>query len=211
MIPNLSSLPPSPFNLKSISFSKKALSDTDINSISCHFPTRRVREFTEQRQVEHLGVVSCIEQILRHNNWHLLYGEDGAPILYEYHKPSSKSITITHANIEDQAFVFVSTSERNGEKIGLDLTVKGDSRLQRIAPRTMNSSEVEAERFEEIWAIKEAMFKALGPGIDFKDELQVDVDDIKAGKEYVKATFNGSISRWWVAREDEFVLALGPC
>lgn len=211
MIPNLSSLPPSPFKLHSSCVSAGDLNREDIENISEHFPTRNIEGFSEQRQLEHLGVARSVGEVLKHDNWHLLYEADGAPVLHEYHKPSSKSISITHAKINDDVYVFIATSEKSGKKIGIDLTVKGDSRLQRIAPRTMNPQEVAAERLEEVWAIKEAMFKSLGPGIDFKDELLVEVEDILAGKEYVRGLFHDQISRWWVADEEQFVLALGPC
>ena len=176
-----------------------------------HFPTRKLLEYTTHRQAEHFGVAHCVSKLLGHKNWHLLYSEDGAPRLYEDQKPSKYSISVSHSRIRGDTIVFVATSNTNGEKIGLDLTSKGDLRVERIALRTMNDSEIASGKLEEVWALKEAMFKAYGPGIDFKNELLIYVDDILEGKEYVRAEFRGKISTWWVANEEQFVLALGPC
>ena len=208
---NLNSVHPTFFKLFNASLSREKVSSEEMAKLGEHFPTRKVPEYTAQRQVEHLGVAYSVSQLLGHKNWHLLYSEDGAPKLYEYHKPSKYSISISHSRIDGDTIVFVATSDKNGDKIGLDLTSKGDPRLERIAPRTMNDPEIASGKLEEIWALKEAMFKAYGPGIDFKDEINIYVDDLLVGKEYVRAEFRGKISTWWVANEEKFVLALGPC
>lgn len=211
MIYTLNSVIPTAFKLINVCVNSGDVNSKELENLKEHFPTRNIQKLTVQRHVEHIGVAKCVSKILGHGSWHLLYEKDGAPILYEYYKVSNQSISITHSQIEGDTMVAVSTSRKDGKKIGVDLTTKGDERLKKVAPRTMREAEVNSGLLAEVWAIKEAMFKAFGPGIDFKEELIVYVDELLEGKEYVRAEFRGKISKWWVSKEERFVVALGPC
>ena len=91
--------------------------------------------------------------------------------------------------------------------IGVDIVYTDDDRLDRIATRTMSKDEIKNGRLPEIWAIKEAVFKAYGPGVDFKNDIVVKTP-IENSKANVR--FKDEEKNWMVQDVSCLTLALGP-
>ena len=66
----------------------------------------------------------------------------------------------------------------------------------------MRKEEIEGGRLEEVWACKEAMYKAFGPGLDFVKDLKVDF--------LSKDLISGMGRKWEVIRKGNTVVVLGP-
>ena len=177
----------------------------DLGSIDQHFPERNLRGFSEKRMEEHIGVVYAISHLLSHENWHIEHGKDGAPELFENAKRSKFSISISHcSSAQDETLAAVCISETT-RKIGVDIVLMGDERIRRVALRTMSERERFGGQLEKVWAVKESMFKAFGPGLDFKKDLAVVFDETE-----VCGAVRGEKIRWWVEEIGGVIVALGP-
>jgi len=180
---------------------------TVIEIVANHYPKRDINHLSTGKIAELYAVVQCITDLLREDNWHLQHAQSGAPLLFENAKKSVLSISISHTTdkIEEGGVAYAAVIlSREAEKIGVDIVLKADLRIKRIAQRVMRDEEIATGRLAEVWACKEAMYKALGPLLDFKKDLKVDFvsenEDLVVGSGY----------NWKIYREDKIVVALGP-
>ena len=178
-----------------------------VEIVANHYPKRDINHLSLGKIAELYAVVQCITDLLREVNWHLLHKDSGAPILFENSKKSALSISISHTvdKAEEGGIAYAAVIlSREIKKIGVDVVLKADLRIKRIAQRVMRDEEIATGRLAEVWACKEAMYKALGPLLDFKKDLKVDFDseneDLVVGLGY----------KWKIYREDKIVVALGP-
>ena len=181
-----------------------------LQLVDKHYPQRDSRALSITKIAEHQAVIKCINELLRHERWWIEHENSGSPVIFVEGIPSHWSISISHAvdntgkhhHIAYAAVILRKGESRINDPIGVDIVVKGDVRLDRIASRVMGKEELEDGRFEEIWACKEAMFKALGPGLDFVKDLKVDFisEDL----------LTGMGRKWAVKHEDKVVVVFGP-
>ena len=178
-----------------------------VEIVANHYPKRDINHLSLGKIAELYAVVQCITDLLREVNWHLLHKDSGAPILFENSKKSALSISISHTvdNAEEGGIAYAAVIlSREIKKIGVDVVLKADPRIKRVAHRVMREEEIKTGRLAEVWACKEAMYKALGPLLDFKRDLKtefdVNNDDLIVGLGY----------NWKIYREDKIVVALGP-
>ena len=185
----------------------KVESEAIVKIVSKHYPKRDIPHLSSGKIAELYAVVQCISDLLREDNWHLQHAQSGAPLLFENEKRSVLSISISHT-IEKMAESGIAYAavilSREVEKIGVDIVLKADLRIKRIAHRVMRDEEIETCRLAEVWACKEAMYKALGPLLDFKEDLKVDFDNKN------KELAQGLGYNWKIYCEDKIVVALGP-
>ena len=185
----------------------EVVSHAVVAIVTNHYPQRDINKLSISKKAELYAVVQCITDLLREVNWQVLHEESGAPILFENSKKSVLSISISHTVEKTEtggiAYAAVILS-REKEKIGVDVVLKADPRIKRVAHRVMREEEIETGRLAEVWACKEAMYKALGPLLDFKKDLKtefdVNNDDLIVGLGY----------NWKIYREEKIVVALGP-
>ena len=71
----------------------------------------------------------------------------------------------------------------------------------------MSESEIKDGKLAEVWALKEAVFKAYGPGVDFKSDIEVETP---IDSEKVKVNFRGENGNWLVHEISCVTLAMGP-
>jgi len=185
----------------------EVVSEAVVKIVSNHYPERDINRLSTGKIAELYAVVQCVSDLLREDNWHLHHAQSGAPLLFENAKKSVLSISISHTidKTEEGGIAYAAVIlSREVEKIGVDIVLKADPRIKRIAHRVMRDEEIETGRLAEVWACKEAMYKALGPLLDFKRDLKVefdiDNDDLVVGSGY----------NWKIYREDKIVVALGP-
>ena len=182
-------------------------SEAIVKIVSNHYPRRDIHDLPSVKVAELYAVVMCVSDLLREDKWHLQHAQSGAPLLFENETRSALSISISHTvdKTEEGGIAYAAVIlSREVEKIGVDIVLKADLRLKRIAQRVMRDEEIETGRLAEVWACKEAMYKALGPLLDFKKDLKVDFDD--ENEDLVQ----GSGYNWKIYREDKIVVALGP-
>jgi len=134
------------------------------------FPHRDVTALPPARQLEHW----CVDQA-----FHAI----GQPELRIAHTPDGKPeaigqpgihVSIAHHSTADGCWAAVACSE---SAIGIDVEAERDQ-LQRIAPRFLSETEQAAlgaslAALAAAWAIKECMFKAFGPALDFRTDMEV--------------------------------------
>ena len=143
------------------------------NTLSRHFPNRDVTGLSHKRVVEHHAVIASINDHLGHENWHLEHEVGGRPKLFVQGKESNLKISISHMQCPEKASYAATIIADVNFNIGVDIVYTNDSRIERIANRTMSSDELESGGLADIWALKEAVYKAFGPGVDFKNDIQV--------------------------------------
>ena len=182
-------------------------SEAIVKIVSHHYPRRDLHHLSSGKIAELYAVIQCISDLLREDNWHLHHTQSGAPLLFENGHRSVLSISISHTidKIEEGGIAYAAVIlSREVKKIGVDIVLKADLRIKRVAHRVMRDQEIETGRLAEVWACKEAMYKALGPLLDFKKDLTVDFDseneDLAQGSGY----------NWKIYREEKIVVALGP-
>ena len=177
------------------------------NNLSTHFPNRDVTGLSHKRIIEHHAVIASINEQLGHENWHLEHEVGGRPQLFIQGKESNLKISISHMQCPEKASYAATIIADVNYNIGVDIVYTNDSRIERIANRTMNSNEVESGCLVDIWALKEAVYKAFGPGVDFKNDIQVCTPIMK--KEAL-VDFKGEKKKWLVHKVSCVTIALGP-
>ena len=125
------------------------------------------------RVVEHHVVIGATTEILGHSNWYYEHDSGGRPVLFENGDQSDKRVSISHIQCPEGSSYAAVILAQVDHNIGVDIVYTDDDRLDRIATRTMSEDEIKNGRLPEIWAIKEAVFKAYGPGVDFKNDIVV--------------------------------------
>ena len=134
------------------------------------FPNRDVAALPPARQLEHW----CVDQA-----FHAI----GQPDLRIGHNASGKPeamdqpgmhLSIAHHSTPDGCWAAVACSD---SAIGIDVESEREQ-LHRIAPRFLSEAERAAlgtstAALAAAWAVKECMFKAHGPALDFRADLEV--------------------------------------
>ena len=134
------------------------------------FPHRDVAALPPARQLEHW----CVDQAFHaigQPNLRIVHTADGKP---EVDGRPVIHVSIAHNSTSDGCWAAVACHER---AIGIDVEAERDQ-LQRIAPRFLSETERAAlgaspSTLAPAWAIKECMFKAFGPELDFRADLEV--------------------------------------
>ena len=184
--------------------------DDVLRRVGKHYPKRDTRGLSKNKIAEHEAVINCLHELLGSKDWWIEHEESGKPVLFISGVRGNLSISISHAveqvnntkSIAHAAVILLKDTTHESSRIGVDLVIKGDPRLERIAGRVMRKEEIEGGRLEEVWACKEAMFKAFGPGLDFVKDLKVDFisNDL----------LEGLGRKWEVRRKGNTVVVLGP-
>ena len=177
------------------------------NTLSRHFPNRDVTGLSHKRVVEHHAVIASINEQLSHENWHLEHEDGGRPKLFVQGQESNLKISISHMQCPEKASYAATIIADVDYNIGVDIVYTNDIRIERIANRTMSSDELESGCLAEVWALKEAVYKAFGPRVDFKNDIQVYTPIIN---EEALVDFKGEKEKWLVHEVSCVTLALGP-
>jgi len=199
--------PPESFKLVVTRVSEGESESFDRDKLQEYFPKRDLSVMRGGRILEHIAVAFAFNKALGHKNWHLEYEKYGGAVLFENGQTSKNKVSISHAHDVDESVLAAVTISEVSYRIGVDLVFRWDERLSRIAPRTMSPEEVESGDLSGVWAIKEAIFKSMGPGIDFKMEIKVFPS---TNLPIVEASLRGIKYNWWLAELDGAVIALGP-
>ena len=184
--------------------------DDVLRRVGKHYPKRDTRGLSKNKIAEHEAVINCLHELLGSKDWWIEHEESGKPVLYISGVRGNLSISISHVidqvnntkSIAHAAVILLKDTTQESSRIGVDLVIQGDPRLERIAGRVMRKEEIEGGRLEEVWACKEAMFKAFGPGLDFVKDLKVDF--------LSKDLLEGLGRKWEVRRKGNTVVVLGP-
>ena len=184
--------------------------DDVLRRVGKHYPKRDTRGLSKNKIAEHEAVINCLHELLGSKDWWIEHEESGKPVLFISGVRGNLSISISHVidqvnntkSIAHAAVILLKDTTQESSRIGVDLVIQGDPRLKRIAGRVMRKEEVESGRLEEVWACKEAMFKAFGPGLDFVKDLKVDF----ISNDLVE----GLGRKWEVRRKGNTVVVLGP-
>ena len=184
--------------------------DDVLRRVGKHYPKRDTRGLSKNKIAEHEAVINCLQELLGSKDWWIEHEESGKPVLFISGVRGNLSISISHEidqvnntkSIAHAAVILLKDTTQESSRIGVDLVIQGDPRLERIAGRVMRKEEIEGGRLEEVWACKEAMFKAFGPGLDFVKDLKVDFIS--------KDLLEGLGRKWEVRRKGNTVVVLGP-
>lgn len=135
------------------------------------FPHRDVAALPPARQLEHWCVDQAF-QAIGQSDLRIAHTADGKP--KSLGQPEIH-VSIAHHSTSDGCWAAVACNER---AIGIDVEAERDQ-LQRIAPRFLSETEQAAlgaslAALAAAWAIKECMFKAFGPALDFRADLRVE-------------------------------------
>lgn len=134
------------------------------------FPHRDVPALPRARQLEHW----CVDQAFHaigQPDLHIAHNAEGKP---EAVGRPEIHLSIAHHSTADGCWAAVACSDST---IGIDVEAERDQ-LQRIASRFLSEPERAAlgtahAELAAAWAIKECMFKAFGPALDFRTDLEV--------------------------------------
>ena len=178
------------------------------------FPHRDVAALPPARQLEHW----CVDQAFRaigQPNLRIAHAADGKPEIFG--QPQIH-VSIAHHSTSDGCWAAVACSE---SAIGIDVEAERDQ-LQRIAPRFLSEKERAAlgaspAALAAAWVVKESMFKAFGPALDFRADMEVEwsgMETTEAAR--VTAYVRGQVGRYRLAQlrmadgHAPVWLALGP-
>lgn len=137
------------------------------------FPERDLNAISLHRQLEHAAVDAVMDRMPGGlATAKIVHNANGKPELRAYKKGS---LSIAHHTEGDTCFVVVAF---NTEVVGCDIEAERPQ-LKRIANRFLNPVELETtgdglDGLCAIWAAKEAVFKAFGPGLDFREDINVE-------------------------------------
>ncbi len=199
--------PPKPFSLVMARIPESNNTQFNPFTLSKHFPKRDVAGLIHKRVLEHHAVIVSIQKQIGHDNWHLEHEEGGRPILYVNGEKSSRKISISHMQCPEKASYAAALIAEVDFNIGVDLVYTNDERIERISDRTMNEEEMKSGSLTEVWALKEAVYKAFGPGVDFKNEIRV---NIPIESPEVDVECKGLNGKWKVFEVSCVTLAMGP-
>ena len=140
-------------------------------AVQVRFPNRVVAALPPARQLEHW----CVDQAFHaigQSDLRIAHNAKGKP--EAFHRPEVH-LSIAHHNTADGCWAAVAFSD---SAIGIDVEAERGDQLQRIAPRFLSEPELaelgtSPAELAAAWAIKECMFKAFGPALDFRTDLEV--------------------------------------
>ena len=143
---------------------------TEWAAAQVRYPHRDVAALPRARQLEHW----CVDQAFHaigQPDLRISHTADGTPEAID--RPEVH-LSIAHHSTADGCWAAVAC---NDSAIGIDVEAEREQ-LQRIAPRFLSESERAAlgtapAELAAAWAIKECMFKAFGPALDFRTDLEV--------------------------------------
>ena len=136
------------------------------------FPARVLAEFSAHRQLEHAAVDAAMERMPgRLAQASIVHNADGKP---EFMDSELGFLSIAHHTREGICYVAVTSSQR---AVGCDIEAERPQ-LKGIAERFLSLDEIDdvgdaLDGLCALWAAKESVFKALGPGLDFRKDIQV--------------------------------------
>ena len=139
------------------------------------FPERDVAAMAIHRQLEHFSVDSALQGMgFKVNQLQVIHDNNRKPLIRSQSQDfADQAISIAHHTEGNICHVFVAIGPN---LIGCDIESERVS-LKRVAHRVMSTEEGNADSLLgnlcAIWTVKESMFKALGPGLDFKTDLRV--------------------------------------
>ena len=98
----------------------------------------------------------------------------GRPLILKTEEAvASLFLSIAHHSAPGKCFALIALSKH---PVGCDIEVERES-LRGVATRVMNPEEGSVDsnlgQLCAVWCVKEAMFKAKGPGLDFRKDLSV--------------------------------------
>ena len=134
------------------------------------FPNRDVATLSAARQLEHWCVDKALHAIGQSD---LRIGHNAAGKPEALDRPEMH-LSIAHHSTSDGCWAAVACGD---SAIGIDVEAEREQ-LQRIAPRFLSEDELRAlgtspAALAAAWAVKECMFKAHGPALDFRADMEV--------------------------------------
>ncbi|MGB1122903.1 MAG: 4'-phosphopantetheinyl transferase family protein [Flavobacteriales bacterium] len=134
------------------------------------FPNRVVAALSATRQLEHWCVDKALHAIGQSD---LRIGHNAAGKPEALDRPEMH-LSIAHHSTSDGCWAAVACGD---SAIGIDVEAEREQ-LQRIAPRFLSEDELRAlgtspAALAAAWAVKECMFKAHGPALDFRADMEV--------------------------------------
>ena len=139
------------------------------------FPERDVAALPAHRQLEHYAV----DVVLKRMGWEahqmqIVHDAQLKPIIQsEDVGMAQQAIAIAHSTEESLCHALVTIGSG---AIGCDIEGEREA-LRTVAHRVLSPDEGTAEsslsRLSALWTVKESMFKAFGPGLDFRRDLRV--------------------------------------
>ena len=135
----------------------------NLNEFAAHF------KLTDKRTIEKQAALYAVKTILKDDNLEILYNESGKPYLHNL------KISISHSY--DWLTVLFSF---NGVDIGVDIEKVRDKILN-IKEKFLSLQELQdlknasVEKYITYWAVKEAVYKAIGKiGLIFEEHIHVE-------------------------------------
>ena len=139
------------------------------------FPERDVLAMTAERRLEHFAVHQALELAgWKEAHLKVIHNDHGRPLILKTEEGvASLFLSIAHHSAPGKCFALIALSKH---PVGCDIEVERES-LRGIATRVMNPEEGSVDsnlgQLCAVWCVKEAMFKAKGPGLDFRKDLSV--------------------------------------
>ena len=139
------------------------------------FPQRDVASMPAHRQLEHFSVDHALQRLgLDAADAHVIHDDNLKPHIERLDSTAThQAISIAHQTEGDVCHALVALSS---SPIGCDIECERIS-LPRLAHRVMSAEEGDEHsslaQLCAIWTVKESMFKALGPQLDFRRDLRV--------------------------------------
>ena len=139
------------------------------------FPKRDVASLPAHRQLEHFSVDHALQRLgLDAADAHVIHDDNLKPHIERLGSTAThQAISIAHQTDGDVCHAMVAL---DSSLIGCDIECERIS-LPRIAHRVMSTEEGDEHsslaQLCAIWTVKESMFKALGPQLDFRRDLRV--------------------------------------
>ena len=178
------------------------------------FPERDLTQFTPQRQLEHWCVDQCLEA-MEQSALCLVHDPNGKPMAMD---TPDLHVGIAHHSGAEGCWASVALADA---PIGVDIESEREQ-LRRIAGRFLHPDEQRAigddvASLAIAWAVKESMFKAHGPALDFRQDLRIQwPGHTNARTSGVEGTVHGAAGQYRVWRlehpagEGPVWLASGP-
>lgn len=134
------------------------------------FPERNLTQFPPRRQLEHWCIDQCLTA-LGLADVQIVHDSNGKPLVQGH---SQRHLSIAHHSGAEGCWATVALADA---PIGIDIETEREQ-LRRIAARFLHPDEQAAiaddvASLAMAWAVKECMFKAHGPALDFREDLRL--------------------------------------